>query len=468
MDWASNLFVVLLLMDMTGTIFFLLGRVIMLKAKNDVVFLRFLTMTTLFAYLVPFVTVVLYLGKRITMMNMDSNIDLFYGTPFMLQLSAALGCAWTGMFLALLIHRLYRRHVWTEICKGNIPEEDENIIRIFEDVCAGFEIGGEVSLCRNDSVGVPCITYYHGYIVILPLKWYTEKEAEIIFYHELCHYLHKDLHLKTIGCIAALLHVFNPVVHSLMKELDMLCERCCDRAACKKGENRFTMKEYFQVIFDSLVDDGKQNRYQLFALAENKSDCERRVEYMKDYHAKGGLKKGTAVVLAACFLLGSSVTALAAGNGVTDVYQGLAETTKVKSTSDGFDEVTAENLDDEILQELVRDFDFDPEKVVFMDDDIETYADTREITWHIEPGWTYVSSGFNQVVGDEVLIVVEGTPEELEYETGIKDPKAVMHYVEGSGTVFHNFLITKKGRHYFYVYNPSETEELAVEAWIHR
>ena len=468
MDWASNLFVVLLLMDMTGTIFFLLGRVVVLKAKYDVVFLRFLTEATLFAYLVPFVTVVLYLGKRITMVNMDSDINLFYGTPLTQQLSAALGCAWIGMFLALLIHRLYRRHVWTEICKGNIPEEDENIIRIFEDVCAGFEIGGEVSLCRNDSVGVPCITYYHGYIVILPLKRYTAKEAEIIFYHELCHYLHRDLYLKTIGCIAALLHVFNPLVHSLMKELDMLCERCCDRAACKKGEDRFTMKEYFQVIFDSLVDDGKQNRYQLFALAENKSDCERRVEYMKGYREHGGLKKGTAMVLAACFLLGSSVTALAAGDGVTDGYQGLADSTRILAADENFDEVIAVDADDEILQELVREFDVDPKKVVFMDD-VETYSDeTREITWHIEPGWTYVSSGFNQVVGDKVVIVVYGTPDDIVYQTGIKDPKAIMRYVEGSGMVYHDFTITRKGRHYFFVYNPSETEELAVEAYVHR
>ena len=458
MDWASNLFVILLLMDMTGTIFFLLGSVIVLKAKYDVVFLRFLTMTTLFAYLVPFVTFVLYLGRRITMIRMKSDIDLFYGTPLTQQLTAVLGCAWTGMFLVLLIHRLYRRHVWTEICKGNIPEEDENIIRIFEDVCAGFEIGGEVSLCRNDSVGVPCITYFHGYIVILPLKRYTEKEAEIIFYHELCHYLHGDLHLKTIGCIAALLHAFNPLVHGLMKELDMICERCCDREACKKGENRFTVKEYFQVIFDSLVDDDKQNRYQLFALAENKSDCERRVEYMKDYREHGGLKKGTAAVLAACFLLGSSVTALAAGDGVTDGYQGLADSTSVLTV----------DSEEEVLQELATEWDLDPDKIVFMDD-VETYSDnTREIWWIIEPGWTYVSTGFNQVVDDEVVIVVYGTPDDLEYQTGIKDPKAIMRYVEGSGMVHHAFTIDRKGRHYFFVRNLSETEDLEVTAYIHR
>lgn len=64
--------------------------------------------------------------------------------------------------------------------------------------------------------------------------------------------------------------------------MDMTCERYCDRATCKKGENRFIVQEYFQVILDALVDDGKQERYQLFALAENKTDCERKILLLCD------------------------------------------------------------------------------------------------------------------------------------------------------------------------------------------
>ena len=70
-----------------------------------------------------------------------------------------------------------------------------------------------------------------------------------------CHNLNRDLYLKTIGCIVALLYVFNPVMHIMLYEMDMLCERCCDRVASKKGENRFTVQEYFQTIFLSLVNE---------------------------------------------------------------------------------------------------------------------------------------------------------------------------------------------------------------------
>ena len=438
----------------------------MKRTKNDVVFLRFLTVTTLFAYLVPFVYIALYLGKRLRTITLKSDINLFYTTPLTLELSAVLGCVWTGLFLMLLGYRLYRRHRWTNICRGNIPEEDEKILQVFEDVCAGFEIGGEVSLCRNDSVGVPCITYYHGYIVILPLKRYTEKEAEIIFCHELCHYLNGDLYLKSIGCIVALLHVFNPAVHVLMRELDMVCERYCDRVISKKGEDRFTMKEYFQVIFNSLVDDGKRDRYQLFALAENKSDCERRVEYMKDYRANGGLRRGTAVLLAACFLLGSSITSLAAGDGVTDAYTDLADSTKVKSTYGETGMGDTDVPDDETKEVLSRVWDIDPEKLTIFDDGIETYGLVKQISWVVPPGETYMATGNKFEKGDVAGITVLGTPHEVEYEFGLKDPKAIMWYVEGSGLTMQEFVIAIKGRHYFFVTNLSETEDLEVEAWV--
>ena len=213
MDWASNLFVGLFLTDCTGMIFFLVSILFRKLADKDAVFLRFLTKATMCAYLLPFVYIVLYLTKVVTADANADGLNLFYGTPSIFEAGRVLGVIWAGLFLILLIHKLYRRYLWTKICRGNIPEEDERIAAIFADVCATLGIKeGKVALCRNDSVHVPCITYYRGYVVILPLARYTEKQANVIFYHELCHYLNRDLHLKTAGCIIALLHVFNPLM----------------------------------------------------------------------------------------------------------------------------------------------------------------------------------------------------------------------------------------------------------------
>lgn len=465
------------MLDITGTIFFLVGNVFRKLIKNDVVFLRFLTKTTLYAYLVPFVYGILYLTKRIRFISIKSNYNLFYNTPWTLEMGAVLGCIWIVAFLALLAYRLYRRYRWVQICRGNIPEEDDKVKQVFAQTCAGLGIDGKVSLCRNDSIDTPCITRYHGYIVMLPLVRYTEEEVRIIFYHELCHYLNGDLYLKTMGCIAALLHVFNPAVHILMKRLDLICEQCCDRAACKKGKEIFTKQEYFRIILKSVLSDGKNDRYQLFALADDKSNYERRVEYMFGYHVNGGLKRGSAIALAACFMLGSSITSLAAGDGLTDGYQDLVYETSAWSTYEagGTDKMditdAAEDItDEEVIEILAKTFGLDPEKVIIVDDGIQPYNDTDpwHISWTIDPEYTFVSSGFKQVVGDEVTIVTYGDPDDIDYRMGVMDPKLTMWYTEGSGKLWMNFVVEIKGRHYFFVHNQSETDYLDIEAYIHR
>lgn len=476
MDWRSNLFVGLLLTDITGTIFFLIGEIFKRCIGNDVKLHRFLTKVTLGAFLVPFVYVILYMVRRVGTVKIESNINLFYNTPLVLKLGIILGCVWIGLFLLLLADRLFHRYRWTMVCRGNIPEEDEKIFRVFTDICAGFGIDGEVSLCRNDLVNVPCITYYHGYVVILPLVRYTEAEARVIFYHELCHYLNRDLYLKTVSCIAALLHVFNPLVHILLREADLICEKCCDMTACEKGINYFSGREYFQTITDLLVTDGKKDRYQLFALVDDRSNFERRVEFMVDYHKNGSLKKGAALVLSAAFLLGSSITSLAAGSGVTSAYEGLVEATSVKNdyeetvngtTVDNIDNIDA--ADQEALEILSRAYDLNPDDVVMMGDDgIDLQGLLINITWTIPAGKTYMSTGFNQHDGDSVVITVASDPNDIDYQMGIKDPEAIMWYVEGSDVVYQEFAIVMDGRYYFFVTNLSETEKLHVEASIAR
>lgn len=451
-------------------------------AKYDVVFLRFLTKATLFAYLVPFVYMTLYLGKRFSMIRAGSNINLFYVTSLTLEMNKVLGCVWIGMFLALMISKLRERYKLAVKCRGNIPEEDENILRVFEGVCADLGINGKVSLCRNDLTGVACFTYHHGPVVILPFEQYTEKEAEIIFYHELCHYLNKDLYLKTVGCIAALLHVFNPAIHILMNEMGMLCERYCDRTASKKGEHRFTEQEYFQVLLNLRVDSGRRDRYQLLAFADSRSDCERRTEYMYQYRTKGGLKKGMAVTLAACFLLGSSITSLAAGDGVTEIYDELAKYAndyasysvqeEDVSIADIPEDTSGDISDEEAVQLLARELGVDPDKIVMTDDnlDIMPYSDYNpiHITWYIPADSIYMSTGYNALYGEKDLIAVYGDPIDVVFWTGIKDPKATLWYVEGSGLVSLVYTIEIKGRHYFFVYNRSLDTELHIEADIRR
>ena len=468
MDWASSTFVALLMTGLTGTIFYLAGLICRRAIGYDVAFRRFLAYATLGSFLLPLVFTVLYLTRRITEMKITSDSNLFYNTPRMRDVGIALGCIWIGLFALLLIRKLYHRFRWSLVCRGNIPEEDEAVEGLFHEICEELQVKGKVALARNDLIDTPCITYYHGYVVMLPFIRYTEKELQVIFCHELCHYLHRDLHLKTTGCIVVLLHAFNPAVYVLFRQINLMCEEACDAAASKKGEKMFTKQEYMAVILRSLIGDNRKNRYQLFALSDDKTNFERRVEYMSRTHKKGSLKKSAAVIAAAAFLMGSSMTALAAGDGLVEAYKDMADETSVKNTYDGIVGTNVDVSDEEALEVLCKAYNLDPSKVTIMEDDADPASLVRKITWIVPKGETYMSSGFVQEVGDNVCVTVQGTPESLNYQMGLKDPEDIMWYVEGFGKIHQDFTIGIKGRHYFFVTNLSEQADLDIEAAIVR
>lgn len=463
MDWVSNLFIALLLMNVTGTLFFLIGTFFRkIWFKNDVRLLRLVVIATLCAYTVPFVYIFLYMSKRVVeIVDIESDVNLFYNTPVTIRLFTILGAVWIGAFLILLGYRLCRYLKWRNVCRGNIPEEDEVIQRRFLEICDKLGITGKVSLYRNDSIDVPCMTYSHGPVVILPLVKYTEQEADVILYHELCHYLEKDMFLKSWGILVALLHGMNPIAHILLKQMDLICEECCDRMVCEKAVEDYTDQEYFGTIL-TLLTEGRRERYQLFALVDTESNYERRVRFMSEYRNHGCMKKGVALILSACFLLGSSMTALAAGNELTDAYKEIAQ-----KTSDRVSVPSTDEADLQAMEEICRAYDLDPSKVVMIgDDSIEPYGLSFDVVWHVPADTTYMTSGFTKSEGSQVTIAVTADPDDITYQTGLKDPNQIMHYLEGEGQISHTFDIEINGRYYFFVTNLSETEELYIEAFV--
>lgn len=423
--------------------------------------IRFMTIAVLCLYVVPLVYFILRIDRWIHV-NMNSGVNLFYITPRIMELCEFLGCVWIALFLALLSYKLFCRFRWAMICRGNIPEEDEMTKRRFTEICTELGIEGKVSLYRNDSVNVPCITYHHGMVVILPLVQYTEEEVQIILYHELCHYLEKDMPLKTFGILISLLHVFNPVVHIMLKQMSLVCEMSCDRLACEKATHRFTQQRYFQVIFDMMKPDKKRRRYQLFALVDDRTNYERRVACMSEYRMSGGMKKGVALALAACFLLGSSFTSLAVGAKMTSVYEGYAEATSVKSSMDDIDA-----MDRAAINDLARRYNLDPDDIVMMDDiNMNSRGRTIDFEWDVKAGKTYMSAGFLVDEGVEIHGLVVADPTDIVYQTGIKDTDNIMNYAEGSDVVDFVYTAPVDGRYYFFIINSSETEMLYINAMI--
>ena len=472
MDWMNNLFVVLTLTTLTGSVFYLTGLAFgRIWSENDIKVLRQQMRITQWAFLLPCVYGVLYVRERMKMPTAGGNINLFYNTPSMRKVCAVLGCIWILLFVVLFVWKIYRRSRWMRVFDGNIPEEDAETRAMFEEISSRLGIAGKVSLYRNDSVKMACLTYWHGYAVVLPLERYTREETAVILYHELCHYLNRDLYVGTVSCIVSLLHVVNPLVPVMLRQLDLVCEEYCDRRACQEGAEIFSEKEYFRTILKVLVEEGKRERYNLFTLADTIGEYERRVQCMKRYHEHGGIKKGTALVLSVCFLVGSSITALAAGDGMTEAYAKAVEATDVRvdviEEAVNVPEDSDAMSDEEVIEEFARLYDLNPDDVIMMGEDgIESVGDFIGIDWRLEPGKTGMTSGFSKEVGSKITITTVGEPDTIKYQMGVKDPDEIMRYVEGTGTLQHDFSVSIKGRYYFFVTNLDSSKEIRVKGTV--
>ena len=171
------------------------------------------------------------------------------------------------------------------------------------------------------------------------------------------------------------------------------------------------------------------------------------------------LKKGLVLALSACFLLGSSLTAYAAGDALAGECRDM-----VGETSE-YTAVAIQQLEMEIF---MLENNLDPSKVTIIPVD-ENILDgvARGMTtfdWQIPAGETFMSSGFRAHEGDEVVISATGHPTYIEYWIGLKDPDDIMNYTPGQGLMGGIFTIQQDGKHFFFITNKSETETLDIQA----
>lgn len=460
MEWITNLSIALLLTDMTGTIFLCVGLYFWNRwFEGRVLWKRFCLRVILIAYSVPVVYAVtrLKLTLKTRMSGEEDRVCLYYANRHIRYVFYVLGCIWLTILLCLALIHLYRYLRWREVCKGNIPEEDAEIQEVFDILCERMGLTGRIRLCRNDLLKVPCFTSCGGPTVMLPLIVYKKEEAILILSHELGHYKEKDMWLKGWCLAVKFVHGFNPGVYFLLEWMMLICEESCDRLVCGMKDTKVDKKQYFQTIFDMMQARKKRNKLRLFALFDNMKSYERRVLCMRMEQEGKKMKKGVVWALSACFVLGSSMTALAAGDALTGSYEEVTRETS---------EYILDTTEQQQLEEFALENGIDPDTIVMVDMDLENLGIARGTTfleWDIPAGKTYMTTGFRLQEGDTLTVALQGTPEDSEYWAGISDLDLYFGYVVGKDVLTHTFKVEENGRYHFYVTNPSEDEEIHVE-----
>ncbi len=217
MDWRIELSCGILLISFTGSLcFFLwhlagwgLERAGLARARFE------LLKIVVAGFLLP--VAYAFLKGRQAAMELGNGY-LFARTYGLLLVSRIFLAAWIlgigASMLRLLrdVWRLYRK------MRNLMPCEEQ----VYEQFAAVYRsLGGRgrrLRLFRSYRVSVPCMCGVLHPKVILPVRSYRKDELQVIFTHEITHYLQGDMFLKWIVLLLRALHFFNPLAWMLCRD----------------------------------------------------------------------------------------------------------------------------------------------------------------------------------------------------------------------------------------------------------
>ena len=216
-----------------------------------------------------------------------------------------------------------------------------------------------------------------------------------------------------------LLHIWNPFAYWMRKRMSEMAECVCDNRVCTYCKEKFDAKTYFSIILnEATADDTAEDDFNA-GLGKSGSELRRRVTSMRNYQIKGKLKKSLAAITVCVFMLGSSLTAYAAGD-VVEVPTTIMDTVVVART-------------------------------------------TNNIDWSVPAGSKYTTGNFSMSVGDTISISAKSTPSGKTVRIGVQYQDGTQYYMNCSGSAGGSYTIEHSGLYRFYVENVSDVE-VRVEA----
>lgn len=157
---------------------------------------------------------------------------------------------WLFLMLAVLAWDVWRAIRVYRLYWGNVPEDKEEVLRLFERLKSELGIQGSVTLEQNDLIRAPRTAGFIRKRVILPYRDapYDEKKLKILLSHELMHLKsHDDWYRVLLGALT-ILQCFNPVVYLLPRVVENFCEYRCDIRVLLLMQGEFSEKEYFDTM----------------------------------------------------------------------------------------------------------------------------------------------------------------------------------------------------------------------------
>lgn len=451
MSWINFFFFVIILNTITGTVAYLLCKLltrIAEKAGAIRVIYPMYRLVMIF-YTIPFGWIYIYI-KCNRVYGSYGIGDSFFGTPIIFWIIQIALIVWLIGMVCVIVRKLkdsYEERKAHELkMKNNMPFRADEYRAMLSRMYP-HRNWKRTQFRTNFLTRSPVVVGKFSPVIIIPERKYSEFQIQVILMHEGMHIVRLDNLAKQISSVLIYINWFNPYLKSYTKELDEWADIACDISVCKRflGGNS---KEYYIALMAAKTSGHSVVNPFVSHLNKSNESIKRRMMYMKKWKDSRS-KRFVSAILMATLIMGSSVTAFAASSQVAgtqnDVYRETCESEQNASDFESSTEIhmiPADQVDEEKWNEAV----------VYEEDLLEPLTVQKNFTWTVPADNFARSAGFIKQKGGQIVVSCY-LYSELNHRVGIRRPDGSQLYVIGTHQVTATFPCEKTGTYYVYVEN---------------
>ena len=318
MSWINFFFFVIILNTVTGTVAYLLCKLltrIAEKAGAIRVIYPMYRLVMIF-YTIPFGWIYIYI-KCNRVYGSYGIGDSFFGTPIIFWIIQIALIVWLIGMVCVIVRKLkdsYEERKAHELkMKNNMPFRADEYRAMLSRMYP-HRNWKRTQFCTNFLTRSPVVVGKFSPVIIIPERKYSEFQIQVILMHEGMHIVRLDNLAKQISSVLIYINWFNPYLKSYTKELDEWADIACDISVCKRflGGNS---KEYYIALMAAKTSGHSVVNPFVSHLNKSNESIKRRMMYMKKWKDSRS-KRFVSAILMATLIMGSSVTAFAASSQV--------------------------------------------------------------------------------------------------------------------------------------------------------
>lgn len=429
MNWINFFFYVIVLNSLTGTVAYLLCKLLALVAKkyNAIRIIYPLYRLVLLFYIVPLGYIYIRC-KCFVRFGANTLGDGFLGNQVIYEVMQCCLLIWFSGMLFVGLHYLKK---WKK-----------------------------VRFCTNYTIDSPCVMGVFHHVIVFKALNYPMKDIELVLMHEGTHIVRRDNLGKKIALLIVLVNWFNPILRLYLDDLDAWGDISCDIHVCSHFLGGHARK-YFDLLLRFSQEENRSEQLPAFVSQLNsEQSLGKRVEYMIRWQ-KAGKKTGVSVLLALALVIGSSVTAFASSTQVVEQQNDMYRETRVQEA----DISDADDLEEYVIPADQVDEEKWDNAIVYDDELLDPLSVQKNFDWKI-PGNNFVRSGAFIKKAGSTIIVCCYVYDDRYHHVGIRRPDGSMLYVNGMHQVTKTFNCETTGTYYVYVENMRSKEIRAAGYFI--